>query len=70
MKEKISSWFSALGGKLVQFKNWLIRTKFWALLEKIVHYIGVGLYYIFYPITWILHFLCLSDCNVILIFFQ
>lgn len=53
MKEKISSWFSALGGKLVQFKNWLLLTKFWQFLEKIVHYIGVGLYYIFYPIIWI-----------------
>ncbi len=53
MKEKISSWFSALGGKLIQLKNWFLLTKFWAILEKIVRYIGVGLYYIFYPIIWI-----------------
>ena len=53
MKEKFSSWFSALGGKLVQLKNWFIRTKAWQILEKVVHYIGVGLYYIFFPIIWI-----------------
>lgn len=53
MKAKIGSWFSALGAKLVQFKNWLIRTKFWQFLEKIVHYIGVGFHYILYPFTWI-----------------
>lgn len=53
MKEKISSWFSALGGKIVQLKNWFIRTKFWGFLEKVVHYIGVGLYYLFFPIVWI-----------------
>ncbi len=53
MKKIISSWFKALNVKIIQFKNWLIHTKFWALLEKIVHYIGVGLHYLFYPITWI-----------------
>ncbi|MBQ8292892.1 MAG: sugar ABC transporter permease [Bacilli bacterium] len=53
MKEKISSWFSALGGKLTQLKNWFLLTKFWAFIEKIVRYISVGLRYVFYPITWI-----------------
>ena len=53
MKEKIASLFNALGGKIVQLKNWFVRTKFWAFLGKIVHYIGVGLYYLFFPIVWI-----------------
>ncbi len=53
MKEKIKSLFSALGGKLIQLKNAIVRSKVWAFLEKIVHYIGVGLYYLFYPIIWI-----------------
>ncbi len=53
MKEKIASLFNALGGKLVQLKNWFVRTKFWGFLEKIVHYIGIGLYYLFFPIIWI-----------------
>lgn len=53
MKEKISSLFSALGGKIAQLKNAILRSKFWGILEKGVHYIGVGLYYVFYPIIWI-----------------
>lgn len=53
MKEKIKSLFSALGGKLIQLKNAIVRSKVWAFLEKIVHYIGVGLYYLFFPIIWI-----------------
>lgn len=53
MKEKISSLFSALGGKIIQLKNAILRSKVWAFLEKIVHYIGVGLYYLFFPIIWI-----------------
>ena len=53
MKEKIISLFSALGGKLIQLKNAIVRSKVWAFLEKIVHYIGVGLYYLFFPIIWI-----------------
>ena len=53
MKEKISSLFDALGGKLAQLKNAILRSKAWELLEKVVHYIGVGLYYLFFPIIWI-----------------
>ena len=53
MKEKIKSLFSALGGKLIQLKNAIVRSKVWAFLEKIVHYIGIGLYYLFFPIIWI-----------------
>ena len=53
MKAKISSLFSALGAKLIQLKNWFIRTPVWAVVLKIFHYIGVGLHYLFYPITWI-----------------
>lgn len=53
MKEKISSLFDALGGKLAQLKNAILRSKAWGLLEKVVHYIGVGLYYLFFPIIWI-----------------
>ncbi len=53
MKEKIASLFNALGGKIIQLKNWFVRTKFWGFLEKIVHYIGIGLYYLFFPIIWI-----------------
>ena len=29
MKEKISSLFSALGGKIAQLKNAILRSKFW-----------------------------------------
>ena len=53
MKEKIASLFNALGGKLVQLKNAIVRSKFWAFLGKIFHYIGIGLYYLFFPIVWI-----------------
>lgn len=53
MKDKIKALFSALGGKIVQLKNAILRSKFWALVEKVIHYIGVGLYYVFYPIIWI-----------------
>ncbi len=53
MKNKITSWFSALGAKLVQLKNAIVRTKVWGFLAKIVHYIGVGLKYLFFPFIWI-----------------